>query len=225
MAGVFSRVSNILRGKTHSVLDRMENPEDQIKLFVEDTSKQLAALQKAVAMALVDEKRLKLQLDEFNSSADSWEKKAMLALEKSDENLAKQALLKKEGYISQAKTTKADWEAQRTATAKLKDSLGTAKKQIDDAKRKYNLLVAQYKTAQAKKKVADKMGASDSSSPLAAMEALNEKVMAMESEAEAAVDLMGGPESDDLDAKFAEMEKEKTGDEALAELKAKMAQS
>ncbi|MBI9075062.1 MAG: PspA/IM30 family protein [Desulfatibacillum sp.] len=222
MAGFFGRVSNVLKGKTNSALDRMESPEDQIRLFVEETNKQMATLQKAVATAMVDEKRLKMQLDDLISKADSWEKKAMLALEKGDEFLAKEALLKKEEATDSARAVLKDWETQRDATVKLKKSLGKTKKQVEDSRRKYNLLVAQYKTAEAKKQVADRMSATDVASPLAAMEALNEKVLTMESEAEAAVELMGDPESDALESKFAAMEREKHGDDALASLKAKM---
>ncbi|SHJ49868.1 phage shock protein A (PspA) family protein [Desulfatibacillum alkenivorans DSM 16219] len=222
MAGFFGKVSAMIKGKTDRAVDKMMSPEDQIRLFVEETNKQISTLQKAVAAAMADEKRLKMQLDDLIAKADSWEKKAMLALENGDEFLAKEALLKKEEFTDSAREVLKDWETQRDATVKLKQSLGKAKKQVEDSKRKYNLLAAQYKAAEAKKSVADRMGSTDASSPLAAMEALNEKVLAMEADAEAAVELMGDPSSDALEAKFAAMERDKKGDDALAALKAKM---
>ena len=109
---------------------------------MEETNKQISELQRAVAAAMVDEKRLKLQLDDLIAKADSWEKKAMLALEKGDEPLAKEALLRKEEATASARTILKDWETQRDATVKLKKSLGKAKKDVEDARRKYNLLVA-----------------------------------------------------------------------------------
>ena len=92
---VFARIKYIVRGKTESVLDQLENPEEQLSVFVGELNDQLQSLQKAVARAVADEKRLKMEIEDHLTQASEWEKRAVLALEAGHEDLAKQALVKK----------------------------------------------------------------------------------------------------------------------------------
>ena len=153
MGKIFERIMRIFRGKVHSTLDDLEDPEEQLSVFVEELNEQVKNTQRAVASAIADEKRLKLEFDEISHQADEWEKKAILALESGDENLAKEALLKKQELEQKALITKQNWEAQKSVTDQLKDSLNSSRQRVDAAKRKYTLLLARYKSAETKKEV------------------------------------------------------------------------
>lgn len=225
MSGVVKRFMDVMRGKTNTVLEKLEKPEEQLTVFIEDLNRQMSSLQKAVAAAMADEKRLKMQLDDLHAKADSWEKKAIMALKEGDEGLAREALLQKEEYEGQVPPIREAWETQKAATSKLKQSLSVAKGKVEEAKRKYTLLVARYKTAEANKSLSEKLSPQADSSAMQMMDRLNDRILRIESETEASMDLMGDGSAADLEARFAQLEKKTRGDDALSKLKEKLAAS
>lgn len=219
---VFKRIKYIVRGKTESMLEQLENPEEQLSAFVCELNDQLQRLQKAVARAVADEKRLKMEFEDHLMHASEWEKRAVLALGAGNEDLAKQALAKKEEHEARSLNLQKTWETQQAATQKLKASLQSTKEKIDEAKRKYTLMVAQYRTAATTKRVHESLSPVAPESPMAMMDRLGERIRTIEAETEAIVELSGADDAG-LEAKFAELERSKRGNQALAALKAKLA--
>jgi phage shock protein A len=216
------RIWNILRGKTDAVLSSMEKPEEQLSVFVSELNEQIQDLQSSVVGAIADEKRLQKQIEALGSKSTEWESRAITALEEESEELAKAALLKQEECDDEASALREGWEAQKTATVSLKESLKIAKTRMEEARRKYNLLLAQYKSVQTKQKIQKSLSASTTESPMQIMEALEEKIRVMEAETEAQLELEPGGASLDIEAQFVKIDRKRKGDEALAELRAKI---
>ncbi|NMQ04276.1 hypothetical protein E4Q08_02870 [Candidatus Accumulibacter phosphatis] len=80
MTKFINRVLNILRGKSNLMLEKLEKPEEQLFVFIDDLNTQMVGLRKAVAAAMADEKRLKMQMDDLDANAQQWERKAIMAL-------------------------------------------------------------------------------------------------------------------------------------------------
>ena len=221
--GVLDRLKHIVQGKTEAALERMERPEEQLTVFVNELNEQMAGLQKSVARAIADEKRLKMDIEDHLAQASDWERRAVLALENGNEDLAREALVKKEDHETRAGGLEKAWKGQHAATEQLKSRLGVTKGRIEEAKRKYTLMVAQYKTAQTTKSVNESLSDPRASSAGAMMERLDQRIRVIEAETEAAAELSGASSDVDLEAKFADMERAKRGDSALDALKAKLA--
>ena len=87
---------------------------------------------------------------------------------------------------------------------------------IEEAKRRYNLLLAQNKSAQTREKIQQSLSAhADSESPMALVARLEEKIQNIEARTEAngALEQIES-EQLDLESKFLELEKAKRGDDA-----------
>lgn len=222
MSNILTRLWNILRGRTDRLIDELERPEDQLNLFVSDLSSQVQDLQRSVASAIADEKRLHKEIQALASQSDEWEARAVLALQDGNEPLARSALAKQEDCETQSAQLHEGWEAQKQATAQLKESLKLARTRMDEARRKYNLLIAQYKSAQTKKKIQDTLNSVSTDSPMAAMQALEEKIRRVESDAEAQLALSADMVDADLEAQFHRLEQKHRGQDRLAELKARL---
>ncbi len=220
MANFLRRFWNIIRGKTNKMLDDFENPQEQLNLFARELDEQVSELRTAVSRALADEKRLRLEIEQSLEKASEWENRAILALEAGNEELARQALAKKEENESRSLERQKDWETQKEATKKLKTSLVSAKKQVDDAKRKYSLSLARYKSAAARKKIADTLTDQTGQSPMQAIEQLNERILSLEAETEASLELSEESLGTDLESKFVELENRQKSDQAFEQLKA-----
>ena len=223
MSGYMDRFVSILKGKLGRTLDDLEDPEEQLALVVEELNDQVSELRKAVAIPMAQEKRLKLDIEERLAKADEWNQRAILALDQGDEDLARQALIKKEELEESAVVLQGDWETQRAAADRLKADLEAARRRVSEAKSSFALIVARHKSALAKKSIADRTSAGAEDSAAQLMERLNEKILRIEAETEAQLEMSGESLGDDLEAKFLELEREKKGDRALDELKASRA--
>lgn len=60
-----------------------------------DMQEDLVQMRQAVASAIASQKRVEQQYDKANNEANTWQQRAQLALQKGDEELARQALVRK----------------------------------------------------------------------------------------------------------------------------------
>ncbi len=222
MPGFLHRLGNLLRGKTDRLLSRMEKPEEQLAVFVAELGGQIQELQRSVVSAIADEKRLHKQMEGLVEKAGEWEARAVTALEQDDEALARSALEQQEDCHAQAATLCSSWEVQKQATAQLKDSLKLAKVRMEEARRRYNLLLAQYRSAQTKQRIQQTLSSATPESPMRIMEALEEKIRTLEAETEAQLELEPAGTAVDVEAQFLRIDQKRRGDEALARLRARL---
>jgi phage shock protein A len=215
-----TRFWHALRGKTAALLDDLEDPETQLAV-VDELNEQVQSLHRAVASAIADEKRLKMQIEDLLSKAGEWESRAVLALQHGNETLAREALLKKDECEAQSLALQKGWEAQKNATETLKASLHSTQTRVAEAKTKYNLLLAQYRSATAKKKVSESMSVKTDDSPMMLMDRLSDRIRQIEAETEVNLEL-SGVAATDLETKFVELERAEKGEAALQLLKARL---
>jgi phage shock protein A len=220
--GIFGRIGTLLKANINDLIAKAEDPEKILNQLILDMKEQLIEAKKQVAVAIADEKRLKKQLDNELHMAREWEKKAMMAVRAGRDDLAKEALSRKQEHDELASEYKAHWEAQKAAADKLRDSLRQLNAKIEEAKRRKNLLIARQKRAEAQKTIQETMSGLNDTSAFDTFDRMSEKIEQMEAEAEASAELAEGFSGDALAGKFDELEADHGGDEALAALKAKM---
>ena len=216
--GIFSRMSDIFKANINDLIDKSEDPQKLMDQMVREMQDQLQEAKIQVAKAIADEKRLQQQLKQNELQSQNWESKAMLALKKGDENLAKEALKQKKSYDGLVDSVKTQWEEQNGLSSKLKDNLRALEAKIDEARRKKEILIARQKRAEAQKKIHDVMTGLSDKSAFANFERMERKVMELEAQADAAVEL----EVQSLDDQFKALEAGAGVDDELAALKAKM---
>ena len=222
MLSVLRRLWRVLQGKSHAVLNKLEKPEEQLAVFIEELNNSVVSLQRSVAGAVADEKKLKLKLEKMVESVNNWEQKAFLALKGGDESLAREALVRKQEAENQATALHSSWKNQKEASERLKSNLGQAKTRVEEAKRQYTLLLARYRAAQTQKKLTETLSPVANESPMHFIENLNDKILKIEAETEANMELIGDGANSDVEQKFAQLEKAHQGDQALLALKAKL---
>jgi phage shock protein A len=219
--GIFSRVSTIFKANINHMLNKAEDPEKMLNQIVEEMNQQLRQTKQQVAAAIADEKRLEKQYKSEEEEAQEWERKAMLAVEKENDELAREALKRKNEHSSLATEYRTQWEKQKEAVEKLKDNLKGLERKISEAERKKNLLIAKQKRAKAQKQIHETMAGMRDKSAFEGFDRMEEKVADMEARADAAEE-MAETEDVKLEDQFAELEKEGGVDDELAALKAKM---
>ncbi|MDR2536305.1 MAG: PspA/IM30 family protein [Treponema sp.] len=222
--GFFSRIKTLVSSNVNDMISKAEKPEKMLNQLIIDMNEQLIESKKAVALAIADEKKLERETINQQTQAQEWERKAMLAVNAGQDDLAKEALLRKQEYDNAYGEYKKQWDAQKAAVDKLKESLRELQNKIEEAQRKKNLLIARAKRAEAQQKIQNTISSvSGNRSAFEAFDRMAEKVDQMEAQADAAKELEDYSANASLDKRFAELEKsDSSADNMLLELKQKM---
>ncbi|MDR0376790.1 MAG: PspA/IM30 family protein [Spirochaetaceae bacterium] len=222
--GIFSRLKTLISSNVNDLINKAEKPEKMLNQLLIDMNEQLIESKKAVALAIADEKKLERELQNQENQAQEWERKAMLAVQAGKDDLAREALLRKQEYSNNAAEYRKQWEAQKTSVGKLKEALRELQNKIEEAQRKKNLLIARAKRAEAQQKIQSTISSvSGNRTAFDAFDRMAKKVDQMEAEAEAAKELEDVSADASLEKRFAELEKsDASADRMLLELKAKM---
>lgn len=222
--GIFSRLGTLIKSNLNDLISRAEDPEKMLNQVLLDMQQQLVEAKKAVAIAIADEKKLQKQYNAELDKAKEWERKAMLGVRAGNDDLARQALVRKQEHEEIASQFQQQWIAQKAAVEKLKDALRLLANKIEEAKRKKNILVARKKRAQAQQQIASTMQGLGDTTAFDTFDRMAEQINLLEAEAEAGAELAGEISGDTLESKFLALESGGVGseDDALNELKAKM---
>jgi phage shock protein A len=223
--GIFDRFKTVVKSNINDMISKAENPEKMLNQLVFDMNSQLVESKKQVAAAIADEKRLERQLVENKTKAEDWERKAMLAVKAGKDDLAKEALVRKQEYDTYSKGFEQEYEKQKVAVEGLKNTLRQLQLKIEEATRKKNLLVARAKRAEAQKKIQTTLGQLSDTSAFSSFDRMASKVDQLEAEADAQGELADMTTEDpSLEKQFKQLESSgATADLLLDELKAKMA--
>ncbi len=223
--GILERIRTVLKSNINALISKAEDPEKMLNQLIIDMNEQLLEAKKQVAMAIADEKKLERQTLENKGQAEDWEKKAMLAVKAGKDDLAKEALLRKQEYDGYASSFQKEYDSQHTAVEQLKDALRQLSGKIDEASRKKNLLIARAKRAEAQKQIQQTMGSLSAGSSFDTFDRMAEKVDQIEAEADAMKELGEVTADQKLEDKFKELESsDSSADKMLEDLKAKMGQ-
>ena len=218
--GFFNRISTIFKSNVNAALDQAEDPEKMLNQITSEMQQQLVEVKQQVANAIAQEKRLQKDYETEQEQAGSWEQKATIALQRENEDLAREALARRNEHANIAAGYLEQWDKQKQAVVILKDNLRTLERKIEEAARKKNLLIARQKRAKAQKTIHETMAGMKDNSAFATFDRMEEKVGDMEARADAASE-MSELSRDPLEEEFAALG---TGnvDDDLAALKAKM---
>lgn len=219
----FQRLLRVIKANLNALISRAEQPEKILDQVLQEMQEQLQEAQLRVSHAIADEKKLKKQYQEEERQADVWEKRAMQAVEAGDDELAKQALVRKAEHDQMAEELYAQWDKQKLAVEQLKSALHMLRQKIEEASRERTLLIARKKRAEAQQMLQETMAGVTENSAFDTLERMKQKIETLEAHAEAQAELHRDLTTDRLEARFQQLEAQKESQEdALAALKAKM---
>ena len=215
--GLFDRISRVIRANVNDLVSKAEDPEKILDQALMDMQQDLVKLRQAVASAIATQKRTEQQYNVNQSEASKWQQRAQLALSKGDENLAREALVRKKSYQDTATTLRQQLDNQLTQVESLKKNLIALESKISQAKTKKDMLKAQLQAAKANEQLQKTIGNMSTNSSMAAFERMEDKVLQAEARSQAAQELGGYG----LDQQFAALESSSVDDD-LAALKLEM---
>jgi phage shock protein A len=222
---IFDRIAMLFRSNVNAVISEFEQPEKMLNQIILDMRSQLVKAKQLVAAAIADEKRLHDQTKQELKEAEDWERRAMLAVQQNQDELAKQALIRRSEHMSRGDQLNLTWQAHKQETDRLKESLRGLNDNIEEANRKKNLLLAKQRRADAQKRINETMSHISEKSAFEAFARMEEKIDANERKIRASAEIDEEFSGDKLAKDFKRLEAaggNQSAEMLLIQLKQKM---
>jgi len=216
---LLERVSTLVRANLNDLIDKAEHPEKMIKQVILDMENQLLQVKTQVAIAIADQHLLEKKQKENEDKVAEWTRKAELAVDKKQDDLARAALERTESYRDLSAGFAQQVVDQKAQVENLKTALRQLEQKLTEARAKADVLIAQHRRARAVGKASDAKMAGGNGSSAAAFDRMKSKVAHTEASAQAKAELA----ADDVEDRLAALEKEDRIEQLLAEMKAKRA--
>lgn len=197
--GIFGRMADIFKANINDILDKAEDPEKMIKQMVIEMEEAVNKATLAVGSAIANEKQLEKQYSRQKEQADDWQAKAIQAVSAGRDDLAKQAIERKNTITKNVADLEKMFTEARGTSINLRGQLDQLKSKLDEARTRQNTLIARSKAAEAKKQIAQTFSGIGSDA-FSKFDKLEQKVDQKEAEAEAFSQLAG--ENTSLDDQF-----------------------
>lgn len=152
---LLERVATLLRANLNDMIERAEDPVKMMNQVVLDMENQLLQVKTQVAIAVADHHLLEKKREENRTREAEWVRKAEMALQKNDEELARVALQRSLGSRDMAKSFEEQIADQRTQAESLKGALHKLDAKLAEARTQAELLAAQQRRARAANRAAD----------------------------------------------------------------------
>lgn len=214
---LLERVATLVRANLNDLIDKAEDPEKMIKQIILDMQNQLLQVKTQVAISIADQHLLEKKQKENDNAASEWVRKAELAVDKKQDDLARVALERSISYKELAESFAQQVSDQKAQVDNLKTALSKLDQKLAEAQNKCDMLIAQHRRARALGKASDARSNMVDTSKAAGFDRMKRRVAHDEAVSEAKAELAG----DTVDDRFAALEKEDAIEKLLAEIKSR----
>src|SRR3954465_1995220 len=209
--GLLERVGTLVRANLNDLIDKAENPSKMIKQVILDMENQLLQVKTQVAISIADQHMLEKKQKESEGKAADWMRKAELAVDRGQDDLARAALERHKGCERTTESFKEQIVDQRAQVDTLKSAYGKLEQKLAEAHSKSDMLMAQHRRARALGKASDARMSIGDGSAIRTFDRMTDRVMRDEAVSQAKSELAG----DNLDDRFAQLQRDDEVDRAL----------
>lgn len=211
---IFNRIFKITEAKTHSIVDKFEDPIRMTEQGIRDLKKDLQQAMESLAEVKAIAIRSRKSSEDKKKLAADYERKAMLLLQKAQsgkmdmteaERLAAEALSQREQVAAEALRLAQEATSQEQMANQLQANVNKIKNSISTYQNDLVTLKARARTAAATKKINKQISKVDTSGTIAMLEKMKARVEEDESLAQAYGDMASADRSvdDEINAALA----------------------
>lgn len=213
--GLLERVSTLIRANLNDMIDRAEDPEKMIKQVILDMENQYLQVKTQVAVSIADQHILEKKLAEQVDASKDWMRKAEIAVDKTQDDMARAALDRHQTAQRLAQSFQEQVNDQKAQVETLKQALFKLEQKLEDAKSKREVLLARHRRSIAMDRAAKAQVAVGDGSKSASFDRMKERVAHTEATASAEIELL----NDDMAEKLNRMDRDSEVERLLLDLK------
>ena len=214
------RAKLILKAQVSDLLTKLEDGQKTRQLALEEMRDDIRGIKSLVLSAIADLKLIERQIEETDAEAEKWEERAVFALAKSEEDLARRALARKHELARKAERYREQLTTQQGTIDTLKSSFKSLESKLEDMR--FDAARLDIQENLPRQATLGPTSASNhviGDSAFDAYDRMVEQVRDLEAHAEAFDELMQG---DKLEQEFHALERQNEVDKDLAALKSKL---
>ena len=181
---MLERFGRLVKSNVNDVMGKLEDPEKVLEQAVQDMQKDLVKVRQAYAEVSASSKRMQEQCRLAEAEAAKWYQRAQLAIEKGEDELAREALSRRKQQLEMSDSLKEQIDGQEGSISSLFESMKELEAKMAEAKAKKDQIIARARTAKAATKVNDMLAGVGTSSSVAAFDRMSDKVSQLEATAE-----------------------------------------
>jgi phage shock protein A len=218
---LLERVATLLRANLNDLIDRAEDPEKMLKQVILDMHNQLIQVKTQVAIAIADQHLLAKKLHENDQSTADWMRKAELAVERQQEQLARPALERVISYRQLSLSFRQQLEDQNVQVENLKSALQKLEQKLVEAQSRGEILASRHRRARVMGKTAEARTVLSEGAQEATFERMKDKILREEALGLAKNEMA----DDDLHQRLLELDKQDEVEQMIQAIKSKKALS
>ena len=211
---LLERVGALVRANLNDLIDKAEDPEKMMKQVILDMQNQLLQVKTQVAIAVADQHLLSKKAAESQAKLEEWMRKAELAVEKKDDALARAALERAMGHRTLSESFQQQIADQKAEVDGLKTGLQRLETKLLEARAKSEMLIARHRRARASARARDAHG---NGRGAGTFDRMKDRVLKEEATSLAWAEISG----EDVEDRFAALDKEQEIDRLLEEIKSR----
>ena len=214
---LLERVSALIRANLNDLIDRSEDPQKMLKQVILDMQNQMLQVKTQVAIAAADEHLLRKKQKENEDKHAEWMRKAELAVDKKQDDLARAAIERGMGYKNLARDFGEEIEHQKTQVDNLRSAMRKLEQKLTEAQAKSELLIAKHRRSRALTKASQARMAAHDESKMGTFDRMKNKVHSEEAMGQAMAEMA----NDNVDEKLDSLDRNDEIERLLADLKAR----
>lgn len=217
--GIFSRFRDIISSNLNAMLEKAEDPEKLIKLMIQEMEDTLVELKASCAGAMAGKARVSRAASEAKEKAESWDRKARLAVEKGREDLAREALIEKRSMNEEAAARNGELQNFDQLISQYQEDIRQLEEKLTAARNKHRILVQRHIHATSRKTAQSRIRKANTSDAFVRFDQFESRIDRMEADA----DLINYGSKPTLEEAFNELESDSEIENELASLKKSIA--
>lgn len=214
--GILDRMSRLIRANVNDMIDRAEDPELMMNELLREMGQSITEARTQVAAMIAQEKEIEGDLQAAERDSRQWHEKAQLAVSRNRDDLAREALRRRNDAAELAVVYGHQHESQKEVVEKLKGQLRVLEAKYQEAESKRGLLIARHRRAQAQQRINETFSTLPELSAASELDRMERKIRSTEAHAEAMLEL----EQSSVEWEFAELQLDGDVERELAALKA-----
>lgn len=151
--GFANRLSTFVRQKTYYLIDKFENPVENLEYSFEKHKESISSLRRDIAELLSAKKHLEIQRDKLLDAAQVLDHQARLAIEYNNESLARHILERKNLNLMQLQKLDKQIASLDAEKDKLQQLEGNLTAKVEQIKARIAIIKAQYSAAESEVRI------------------------------------------------------------------------
>lgn len=216
---ILDRLSRLVRANVNATISKAEDPGKIIDQTLIDMRQAYGEARAEVAGAMAQSMKMQREADTNRQLADDYGHKAEEAMRAGSEDLAREALRRKQNHTDLAAGFTAQVNTSAATVENLKTQLRALEAKIDEMESRRQLLQARAQTAHASDTLQKASGFDKAGGAVSAFDDMERKIASHEDRNAASAQLH---DEGDIDAQLRNLGRDKGLDDQLAALKAKV---